>query len=67
MSAGTSEEIHGSQAQLEMPRDRLKPKSSARINASRDPSFRNGSVSGTSAMPKMNITRAPQPAKTNRL
>src|SRR6266516_630927 len=66
-SAGTSEEIHGNQAQLEMPRDRLNPKSSARTKASREPSLRKMPVSGTNAMAKMNSTRVPQPAKTNRL
>src|SRR5262245_47367726 len=35
MVGGTSEEIHGSQPALEMPRDRLNPNNSARINARR--------------------------------
>src|SRR5205809_4609789 len=39
-AAGTSDEIHGNQAQLEMPRDRLKPKSKASTSASRDISLR---------------------------
>src|SRR5260221_14412038 len=62
IGAGTSEVIQGSQAQLEIPRERLKAKSSRRINARRLVGFRNTCVIGTSAIPKMNITRIPQPA-----
>ena len=66
-AAGTSAVIHGSQAQLEMPRERLKPNSSINIRASRVSALRKKPVSGTSAMAKMNMTRVPQPAYTNRL
>jgi len=51
-AGGTSDEIHGSQAQLEIPRDRLNPNSSARIKPSRDTSFRNTPLRGTSAVAK---------------
>ena len=54
--------IHGSHAQLEMPRERLKPNSSISISASRLSAFRKKPVSGTSAIPKINMTRVPQPA-----
>src|SRR5437016_4285341 len=40
-AAGTSDVIHGSQAQLEIPRERLKAKSSNSNNASRAPRSRN--------------------------
>ena len=59
--SGTSPVIHGSHAQLEMPRDRLKQNSSPMSNASRLPASRNVAT-GTSAMAKMNSTRTPQPA-----
>ena len=64
---GTSAVIHGSHAQLEMPRDRLKQNSSISISASRLSALRNTPVSGTNAIAKMNMTRVPQPAYTNRL
>src|SRR5207247_6174164 len=66
IQAGTSEVIHGSQAQLEMPRERLTAKSNISISARRVAGSRKTS-SGTSAIAKMNRTRAPQPAYTNRL
>src|SRR5688572_9211582 len=46
---GTSAVIHGSQPALEMPRERLKPKSSIRMSPSRAVGSRNPDVSGTSA------------------
>src|SRR5204862_197838 len=61
IGAGTSEVIQGSHAQLEIPRERLKAKRSRRISARRLVGFRNTCVIGTSAIPKMNITRIPQP------
>ena len=61
MRPGIKAVIHGSQAQLEMPRDRLKKKESARIKASCDGGFRNELVIGTSAIAKITATRAPQP------
>ena len=56
--------IHGSQAQLEMPRDRLKPNKSINRSASCVGTFKNRPVSGTIAMPPINITRIPQPPNT---
>src|SRR5579871_5755344 len=61
-AGGTSPVIHGSHAQLEMPRDRLKQNSSDRTSTSRVFASRNFPVNGTSAIPKMNKTRVPQPA-----
>ena len=60
--AGTSAVIHGSHAQLEMPRDRLKQNSSISISARQLSGFRKMLVSGTSAIAKINMTRVPQPA-----
>jgi len=54
--------IHGSQAALEIPRDRLNPNSRKRIKASCVVRLKKLPVNGTNAMPKMNITRVPQPA-----
>src|SRR3954451_13193010 len=48
--AGTRIVIHGSQAQLEMPRDRLKQNSRANIRTRRVCGSRNPYVKGTSAM-----------------
>ena len=59
---GTRAVIHGSQAQLEMPRERLKQNSSISMSARRLSPFRKMPVTGTRAMAKMNITRVPQPA-----
>src|ERR1039457_4379960 len=59
---GTSAVIHGSQAQLEMPRERLKPNGSINIRARRVSGFRKKPASGTNAIAKMNMTRVPQPA-----
>src|SRR5512133_2243818 len=67
IEGGTRAVIHGSQAQLEMPLERLKPNSNANNTASRLLAPKNAPVKGTIAMPKMNITRVPQPAYTKRL
>src|SRR5690606_26742842 len=48
--AGTREDIHGSQAQLDMPRERLKPNRNRRINDNRAVASTNDDSSGTSAM-----------------
>src|SRR5688500_17566453 len=61
---GTSEEIQGSQAQLEMPRRRLKMKSRKRISESLACDLRKA-IPGISAIAKMKKTRLPQPAYTN--
>src|SRR5262249_34962241 len=61
-AGGTRAGIQGSQAQLEMPRDRLKQKSSINISASRFLASKKTPVSGTRDMAKMNMTRVPQPA-----
>src|SRR5262245_11013653 len=50
-SGGTSSVIQGSQAQLEMPRDRLKQNNSAITNASWLLASRNPPAKGTSATP----------------
>src|SRR5512140_1812702 len=59
---GTSAVIHGSQAQLEIPRERLKKNNSISISANRLSALRNTPVNGTSAIPKINVTRVPHPA-----
>src|SRR5262245_5912194 len=61
IAAGTSEVIHGNQAQLEMPRERLKANSSVNISTRRVDLSKTLSK-GTTAIAKMNITRVPQPA-----
>src|SRR5439155_14627433 len=65
-SPGTSAVIHGSQPALEMPRERLNPNSSRSSNDICVSGLRNVDVSGTSAIAKINITRVPHPAYTNR-
>src|SRR4051812_3963512 len=64
---GTSNVIHGNQAPLEIPRERLKQKSNTIINASRFFASRKLLVNGTKAIAKMNATRVPHPAYTKRL
>src|SRR5688500_13454594 len=59
---GTSAVIQGSQPALEIPRDKLKPKSSIRMSPRRAVGSRKPEVSGTSAIAKMKQTRIPQPA-----
>src|SRR6476619_1908742 len=51
--SGTKIVIHGSQALLEMPRERLKQKSKASMRAKRVCESRNVCVKGTAAMAKM--------------
>src|SRR5687767_2188938 len=63
-SAGISDVIHGSHAQLEIPRDKLNPKRQSNMSESRAAGVRNPDVKGTSAIRKINATRIPQPAKT---
>src|ERR1051326_978901 len=65
--AGTSRVIHGSQAQLEIPREMLKQQSNARIKTSRVWASRNLPVNGTSAIAKIKSTLVPHPAYTKRL
>jgi len=60
--SGTRVVIHGSQAQLEMPRERLNPKSKNNNKASCEERSRNTPARGTAAMAKMKATRVPQPA-----
>src|ERR1019366_1086920 len=59
--SGTSAVIHGSHAQLEMLLERLKQNNSINSSDSRLIAARKSPASGTSAMPKMNITRVAQP------
>ena len=65
--SGTSAVIHGSHAQLEMPRERLNAKSSSSTSASRAVASSTPVSSGTTASPPMKSTRIPQPAYTKRL
>jgi len=58
-ASGTSEEIHGSQAALEMPRERLKPKSSVSMRTRRVLASRKPPATGTSAIMKIKLTAAP--------
>ena len=54
--------IHGSQAALEMPRERLKQNRSSNSSASCVACERKIPATGIRAIAKMNITRRPQPA-----
>jgi len=65
-AAGMSSMIHGSHAQLAMPRMVLKTKSSASTSTSRVGASRNPLVSGTAAMRNTTPTRALHPLSTNR-
>jgi hypothetical protein len=59
---GTRVVIQGSQAALEMPRERLNPNNNRRSSASCVAESRKLPARGTRAMQKMNRTRKPQPA-----
>jgi hypothetical protein len=53
--------IHGSHAQLEIPRDKLNMNDSARISMSCVVPLRKPPVIGTAAITKIKNTRRPQP------
>src|SRR5262245_44117770 len=63
-ASGTRDVIHGSHAQLEMPRERLKQNRNINMSASRVELSRNDR-SGTNAIRKINMIRVPHPPSTN--